>query len=95
MPEGNEIHRWAQRHAAAFAGKVVRVDGPQGRFVDSDVLDGRKLGKVMAVGKHTGYDFGRDRILHVHLGCRVILRRVGAAAGDEGRCRSWDGMMRR
>ena len=68
MPEGNEIHRWAERHAAAFAGKPVRVDGPQGRFTDSDVLDGRKLLRVMAVGKHLGYDFGKDRILHVHLG---------------------------
>jgi endonuclease-8 len=68
MPEGNEIHRWAERHAAAFAGRAVRVDGPQGRFVDSDVLDGRKLVRVMAVGKHLGYDFGKDRILHVHLG---------------------------
>ena len=68
MPEGNEIHRWAERHAAAFAGKTVRVDGPQGRFLDSDVIDGRKLKRVMAVGKHLGYDFGRDRILHVHLG---------------------------
>ena len=68
MPEGNEIHRWAERHEAAFAGKPVRVDGPQGRFVDSDVLDGRKLLRVMAVGKHLGYDFGKDRILHIHLG---------------------------
>ena len=68
MPEGNEIHRWAERHAEALAGRVVRVDGPQGRFVDSDVLDGRKLLRVMAVGKHLGYDFGTDRILHVHLG---------------------------
>jgi endonuclease-8 len=68
MPEGNEIHRWAERHAAAFAGKKVRVDGPQGRFTDSDVIDGRKLARVMAVGKHLGYDFGKDRILHVHLG---------------------------
>ncbi len=68
MPEGNEIHRWAERHAAAFGGKAVRVDGPQGRFVDSDVIDGRKLVRVMAVGKHLGYDFGKDRILHVHLG---------------------------
>jgi len=68
MPEGNEIHRWAERHAEAFAGRAVRVDGPQGRFVDSDVLDGRKLVRVMAVGKHLGYDFGKDRILHVHLG---------------------------
>jgi endonuclease-8 len=32
------------------------------------VLDGRKLRRVMAVGKHLGYDFGKDRILHVHLG---------------------------
>ena len=68
MPEGNEIHRWAERHAAAFAGKPVRVDGPQGRFVDCDVINGRKLLGVKAVGKHLGYDFGRDRILHVHLG---------------------------
>ena len=68
MPEGNEIHRWAERHEAAFGGKPVRVDGPQGRFTDVDVIDGRKLERVMAVGKHLGYDFGRDRILHVHLG---------------------------
>jgi endonuclease VIII len=68
MPEGNEIHRWAERHAAAFAGRVVRVDGPQGRFTDAAVIDGRKLQRVLAVGKHLGYDFGKDRILHVHLG---------------------------
>ena len=70
MPEGNEIHRWAERHAAAFAGKTVHVDGPQGRFLDSAVIDGRKLKQVRAVGKHLGYDFGTDRILHIHLGLR-------------------------
>jgi hypothetical protein len=68
MPEGNEIHRWAERHYAAFGLRPVRVDGPQGRFTDSAVIDGRKLQRVMAVGKHLGYDFGKDRILHVHLG---------------------------
>lgn len=68
MPEGNEIHRWAERHASAFAGRTVRMDGPQGRFRDTDVFDGRKLRRVMASGKHLGYDFGKDRILHVHLG---------------------------
>ena len=68
MPEGNEIHRWAERHTAAFAGKTLRVDGPQGRFTDAQVIDGRKLRRVLAVGKHLGYDFGKDRILHVHLG---------------------------
>ena len=70
MPEGNEIHRWAERHAAAFAGKKVRVDGPQGRFTDSPRLDNRKLRRVLAIGKHLGYDFGPDRILHIHLGLR-------------------------
>jgi endonuclease-8 len=68
MPEGNEIHRWAERHCAAFGGRPVRVDGPQGRFTDAAVIDGRKLERVRAVGKHLGYDFGKDRILHVHLG---------------------------
>src|SRR5580698_9621770 len=68
MPEGNEIHRWAERHSAAFAGKTIRVDGPQGRFTDAAMIDGRKLKRVLAVGKHLGYDFGKDLILHVHLG---------------------------
>ncbi|SNT24589.1 endonuclease-8 [Granulicella rosea] len=68
MPEGNELHRWAERHNAAFAGGKVRVAGPNGRFTDADALDNRVLNKVTAVGKHLGYDFGKDLILHVHLG---------------------------
>jgi len=32
------------------------------------MIDGRKLKRVLAVGKHLGYDFGKDLILHVHLG---------------------------
>lgn len=68
MPEGNEIHRWAERHTVAFAGRRVSADGPQGRFTDAAMIHGRKLARVMAVGKHLGYDFGKDRILHVHLG---------------------------
>jgi endonuclease VIII len=68
MPEGNEIHRFAERHAAAFAGKRVRVDSPNGGFPDAEVLNGRTLRSVEAVGKHLGYVFGRDLILHIHLG---------------------------
>ena len=93
MPEGNEIHRWAERHEAAFVGKVVRVDGPQGRFTDSAVLDGRKLQRVMAVGKHLGYDFGRDRILHVHLGLQGdFTEGAGALPEVKGalRLRMWN-----
>lgn len=68
MPEGNEIHRFAERHAAAFAGKRVRVDSPNGAFPDAEILDGRTLRSVEAVGKHLGYVFGRDLIVHIHLG---------------------------
>ncbi|HYK36280.1 Fpg/Nei family DNA glycosylase [Alloacidobacterium sp.] len=68
MPEGNEIHRFAEQHAAAFAGKRVKADSPNGGFPDAEVLDGRKLLRVVAIGKHLGYHFGRDLILHVHLG---------------------------
>lgn len=68
MPEGNEVHRWAERHTAAFVGRKMHVEGPNGRFRDAEALDSRELQRVMAVGKHLGYDFGNDRILHVHLG---------------------------
>jgi endonuclease-8 len=93
VPEGNEIHRWAERHAAAFAGKTVRMDGPQGRFTDWDLLDGRKLRRVMAVGKHLGYDFGKDRILHVHLGLQGdFTEGSGALPAVKGalRLRMWN-----
>lgn len=68
MPEGNEIHRFAERHATAFEGRRVRVDSPNGAFPDAEILDGRTLRSVEAVGKHLGYFFGRDLIVHVHLG---------------------------
>jgi len=68
MPEGNEIHRWAERHNTALAGKNLRIESPNGRFADAAALDNRKLVRVLAKGKHLGYVFGKDRILHVHLG---------------------------
>lgn len=68
MPEGHEIHRFAERHAHAFAGKKVHVDSPNGGFPDAALLDGRKLLEVKAIGKHLGYCFGKDLMVHVHLG---------------------------
>lgn len=68
MPEGNELHRWAKLHREVFAGKKVRVEGPNGRFADAPLLDRKVLIEVTAIGKHLGYNFGKDRILHVHLG---------------------------
>jgi endonuclease VIII len=68
MPEGNEIYRYAQRHTETFVGRTICVEAPNGRFTDAALLTGRKLKAVLARGKHLGYDFGRDRKLHVHLG---------------------------
>jgi endonuclease-8 len=68
MPEGHEIHRFADRQAAVFAGRMVHVDSPNGGFADAALLDGRKLRGIDALGKHLGYRFGRDLTLHVHLG---------------------------
>ena len=57
------------QQAAAFAGRVVTVDGPNGRFADgAKLLTRRKLRSVEAFGKHLFYDFGPGRQLHIHLG---------------------------
>jgi endonuclease-8 len=68
MPEGNEVHRFRNRQAATFVGRSLHADSPSGQFPDATLLDGRKLRGIIAHGKHLGYDFGRDLILHVHLG---------------------------
>ena len=69
MPEGNEIHRYAELQSKFFVGSVVRVDAPNGRFAEgARQLDKRKLRNLEAFGKHLFYDFGKNRQLHVHLG---------------------------
>ncbi len=68
MPEGHEIHRFAARQARAFAGRKVHIDSPNGGFPQAELLHGRKLKEIKALGKHLGYVFGRDLTLHVHLG---------------------------
>jgi endonuclease-8 len=69
MPEGNELHRYAERHAGMFAGRTVTVDAPNGRFeAGAKLLTRRKLTSVDAFGKHLLYNFGKGRSLHVHLG---------------------------
>lgn len=69
MPEGNEVHRWAERHTAAFAGHKLNVlPGPNGRFREAHLVDGQQMMRVHAVGKHLGYEFANGLYLHVHLG---------------------------
>ncbi len=69
MPEGHTLHRIAGELEAAFAGRVVRVQSPQGRFADAAaLLDGAPLGGAEAWGKHLFIAFPGDRFVHVHLG---------------------------
>ena len=68
MPEGHTLHRLAREQTALFAGRLVRVSSPQGRFsAGAALLDGRVLDEVTAYGKHLFACFGAD-VLHVHLG---------------------------
>ena len=69
MPEGHTIHRLATRHRALFAGQVVRVASPQGRFAaGAALLDGRTLVDTEAYGKHLLHHFDDESALHIHLG---------------------------
>lgn len=78
MPEGHTLHRLARAQRARFAGRIVRVSSPQGRFTDATLVDGRVLDGVTAHGKHLFAAFG-DCVVHVHLG---LFGKVAAGDGD-------------
>ena len=69
MPEGHTLRRLADDLGAAFAGSLVQVGSPQGRFAaDAAVLDGTRLLGADSVGKHLFVGFEHDHLVHVHLG---------------------------
>ena len=69
MPEGHTLHRLARDLEAAFAGRLVRVGSPQGRFADSAaLLDGQVVEGAESWGKHLFIAFPDERLVHVHLG---------------------------
>jgi DNA-formamidopyrimidine glycosylase len=69
MPEGHTVHGHAAEHAARFAGRQIAVSSPQGRFLEgAALLDGLRLEKTEAYGKHLFLTFAGERLLHVHLG---------------------------
>ncbi|MDY7086014.1 MAG: zinc finger domain-containing protein [Actinomycetota bacterium] len=69
MPEGHTIHRLAARHRELFAGQVLRVSSPQGRFAaGAERVDARRLLDTEAYGKHLFHHYEGDLSVHVHLG---------------------------
>jgi endonuclease VIII len=69
MPEGHTLHRLATAVRDRFAGRVVAVSSPQGRFADSArLVDGSELVTAESWGKHLFMEFAHDRFVHVHLG---------------------------
>jgi endonuclease-8 len=69
MPEGHTLHRLALDLNEGFAGRVVSVSSPQGRFAESAaLLDRTVFETASAHGKHLFAQFENDHWLHVHLG---------------------------
>src|SRR5690349_20386039 len=69
MPEGHTIHRAARQQQRLLGGDVVAASSPQGRFAASAArIDGTRLLRVDAWGKHLFSTFEGGEILHVHLG---------------------------
>jgi len=69
MPEGHTLFALARDLDAAFADTRPRVSSPQGRFeAGAAVLDGQKVVRAIAHGKHLLVEFGNEAWLNVHLG---------------------------
>ncbi len=74
MPEGHTLHRLARLHQRRYAGSLVRVSSPQGRFPDAAMVDGRVLAAASAWGKHLFHHYEHGPIVHVHLGLYGAFR---------------------
>jgi len=69
MPEGHVTHRIVKDHTPLLAGGPVRVSSPQGRFsADAALVDGQRLDRMEAYGKHLFYWWANGHVGHVHLG---------------------------
>jgi endonuclease-8 len=69
VPEGHTIHRAARLHGRLFAGQALQVSSPQGRFTEgAKLVDGARLQRTEAYGKHEFAWFDDGLLVHVHLG---------------------------
>jgi endonuclease-8 len=67
MPEGHTVHRTARHFQKNFAGSLVEVSSPQGRFTDASLISGSKLVAARAIGKQLFLQF-EPATLRIHLG---------------------------
>ncbi|EFK55375.1 Fpg/Nei family DNA glycosylase [Corynebacterium genitalium ATCC 33030] len=77
MPEGHVLHRLARELNANFRSAPVEVTSPQGRFTQASLIDGSRLTRATAHGKHLFVDFDAPHVEHVvyiHLGLIGSLR---------------------
>ncbi len=80
MPEGHTLHRLANQQDAAFGDRLVAVSSPQGRFAEGAArLDGRRLERVTAYGKHLFQHYEGRLVTHVHLG---LYGKFAAGTGE-------------
>ena len=76
MPEGHTIHGLARDLAKDLRGHEVATDHRQDRFADGATrLDGRRLERTSANGKHLFLHWDGAEVLHVHLGLFGKFRR--------------------
>ncbi|MFC4630261.1 Fpg/Nei family DNA glycosylase [Promicromonospora alba] len=84
MPEGHTVHRLARTFDSLYAGQVLRVSSPQGRFADgAAVLSGRRLVASEAWGKQLFLGFEGDLWLRTHLGLYGAWTFAGAPDAPE------------
>lgn len=86
MPEGHVIHRLARELNSTFTGRDLEVSSPQGRFAaEATLLDGHRIERAEAVGKHLFIDFDAPHpahIVYVHLGLIGQLKFEDAASAE-------------
>ena len=83
MPEGHTLFRLAADLRAVFAGQVVEVSSPQGRFADgAAAVDGTVLESAESAGKHLFLHFEGEHVIHVHLGLIGTFRVEEGPAPD-------------
>lgn len=79
MPEGHTLHRLA-RDLAELVGPPVTATSPQGRF-PAQLINGQRLTRADAYGKHLLIDTASGDTVHVHLGMRGKWLRFAPVTG--------------